>query len=351
MAEWLYEAGIGEARAALVEDGAIIRAEREWPLDGPRRGAVMRARFAAALTGVRAVSVRLETEHEAWLQPVPAGFGPGQRLVVEVVRERIFSPRGLKDPKVHAVDADTPLRDGPSLRERIAGTGLPVREPRAFDRDVLEEAGWGELIEEATTGRVDFPGGRLWIEQTEAGVTIDVDGVLDRDKLAVAGATAAARSIGRLGLGGSVLIDLPSVSNRDARTRAAEAFDAAMAVPFERTAVNGFGLLQAVMPRPRPSLMEQIRGQPARAEALSLYRRAEREPLPGAIEFVAHIDACTHPGREGNDLELSRRRGTAVRWTPTQPYTPAGRGYVRRVLTLAEAADPPFDEDENDGEV
>ena len=42
MAEWLYEAGIGEARAALIEDGVIIEARIEGsgagmdPPDGAR---------------------------------------------------------------------------------------------------------------------------------------------------------------------------------------------------------------------------------------------------------------------------------------------------------------------------
>ena len=46
MAEWLYEAGIGEARAALVEDGRIIEARIEREGEGPRLGAILEARLA-----------------------------------------------------------------------------------------------------------------------------------------------------------------------------------------------------------------------------------------------------------------------------------------------------------------
>ena len=41
MAEWLYEDGIGERRAALVEDGEIIEARIERDGEGPRVGAVV----------------------------------------------------------------------------------------------------------------------------------------------------------------------------------------------------------------------------------------------------------------------------------------------------------------------
>ena len=46
MAEWLYEAGIGEARAALVADGRIVEARIEREGEGPRIGAILEARLA-----------------------------------------------------------------------------------------------------------------------------------------------------------------------------------------------------------------------------------------------------------------------------------------------------------------
>ena len=45
LAEWLYEAGIGEARAALVDDGAIVEARIERESEGPRVGAIVAARL------------------------------------------------------------------------------------------------------------------------------------------------------------------------------------------------------------------------------------------------------------------------------------------------------------------
>ena len=71
---------------------------------------------------------------------------------------------------------------------------------------------------------------------------IDVDGWGSVDALCVASATAAAAAIRRLGIAGSIGIDFPTAS-REARATAALAFDAALPLPFERTAINGFGFM------------------------------------------------------------------------------------------------------------
>ena len=68
MREWLHEAGIGEERAILVEDGQIIAARVVW--DEPwRAGAVAEARLISRIPGTRRAAVRLpdgsEAEHPA----------------------------------------------------------------------------------------------------------------------------------------------------------------------------------------------------------------------------------------------------------------------------------------------
>ena len=50
MPEWLYEAGIGEARAALVADGQIVEALIEPDGDATRVGAVIEARLVERLS-------------------------------------------------------------------------------------------------------------------------------------------------------------------------------------------------------------------------------------------------------------------------------------------------------------
>ncbi len=310
MTEWLYEAGVGENRAALVEDGEIVEARVERPSDAPRHGAIHRARFAEALVARRAARVELDEGNEAFLDPIPRGVGPGSRLTVEIVREALPG-RYPKLAKARALPGDPAPVPGPTLREQLVGA--PVRELRAVDADALEAAGWSELIEEALTGLVHFPGGRLLIERTEAMTVIDVDGDLDAGALAVAGACAAARAIRRLGIAGSIGIDLPTTGDRLSRTRAAEAFDLSLSPPFERTAVNGWGFMQIVRPRLRASLPELLAADGPRGAALALYRRAEREPIPGAITLAA-APAVITTARAEDDAELARRRGGVVTW-------------------------------------
>ncbi len=330
MAEWVWEDGIGETRAALIEDGRIIRAEIERPFSGPRVGTTTRARFGASLVGRHSIVVKLEGGREAVIDTPPRQIGPGSGVTVEIVREEIFGPRRYKRPKAAIISDDERIGDGPALLDRIAGECVPLRRIRPIDPDLLEQAGWSELIEEARTGRVAFPGGSLLIELTEAMTLIDVDGTLDPVSLAIAGARAAAEAISRLRIGGSIGIDLPTLGDRAGRKAAAEAFDAAMRVPFERTAVNGWGFLQVVAPRPRASLLELIRGDEPLAEALLLYRRAEREPPPGDIVIRANTDVMTTMGREQNDAILASRAGAPVHWN-VRPFISRWSGTAYRI--------------------
>jgi len=323
LAEWLYEAGVGENRAALVENGAIVEAFIERPT-AVRHGAIARARFAEALVARSAARIVLDDGTEAFLDPVPRGVGPGARFTVEIVREAPLG-RYPKLAKARLLAGDVAPAPGPALRERLSGA--PVREPRGVDADALEAAGWSELIDEALTGVVHFAGGRLLIERTEAMTVIDVDGDLDAATLAIAGAATAARAIRRLGLAGSIGIDLPTMPDRLSRTRAAEAFDLWLPPPFERTAVNGWGFVQIIRPRHRASLPELLAADPARAAALALYRLAERDPVPGAVTLTA-APAVVAAARAQEDAELARRRGGATLWR-TDPALAIWGGHVR----------------------
>src|SRR3546814_20874469 len=89
--------------------------------------------------------------------------------------------------------------------------------------------------------------------------------------------TTLFRSIRRLGITGSIGIDLPTMNGKAERMAAAEALDRALPQPFERTAVNGFGFMQIIRRRTRPSLPELVQADPALAAALALLRRPERQ--------------------------------------------------------------------------
>jgi ribonuclease G len=275
LADWLYEAGIGEARAALVEDGRIVEARIERP-GGLRVGTVFDARLVER---VAAGLSRVEGDQgAAVIERIPAGVTEGARLRVVVIREALPEPGRIKLAKVVATDAEP--TEGPDLLARCQASGVPVRTLRPHEPDALEAAGWSEVLDEALTGEIAFAGGSLRLSPTPAMTLFDVDGPGAVPALAVAAATAAAEAIVRHDIGGSIGIDFPTVTGKAERLAVAAAIDAVLPQPFERTALNGFGFLQIVRPRPRASLPELLRADRIAVEALALLRRIERSPPP-----------------------------------------------------------------------
>lgn len=290
--EWWIERGIGEVRAVLIEDGRI--AEARILLDGVvAAGSVIDARLNSV--GRNAVAV---ADGREYLLPAGApGVTEGAALSILVTREAIGG-EGWKRPLARVADA------APGDAPPIAGRELAFPAPD----DPLEQAGWSDLIDEARYGVVAFPGGELRVAVTPAMTLIDVDGSLPPEELALAGARAAALAVRLHGVAGSIGIDLPTVSGKTARAAAAEAIDAALPKPFERTAVNGFGFIQIVRPRRHASLFELALERPS-FEARALLRRAGRET--GAIRLAAH-PAVIAAIRPEWSAALSRQVGGAV---------------------------------------
>ena len=307
MTEWLYEDGIGEDRAILVEDGAIVEAAIELP--GVRAGAVV----AARLTNPAGIAT-LDDGIEAIVSSLPPGLTEGAAFHAEVIREAI-PERGRPRP-ARLRPTDLPLRPGPNLPDRI-GSPAPLAR---HGPDPFEQAGWSELLDEAATGEIAFEGGALRMSLTPAMTLFDVDGGLPPGALAEAGAAAAARAILRFGIAGSIGIDLPTLP-REGRQVAAAAIDAILPRPFERTAVNGFGFLQIVRRRTRPSIPEMLQADPIGATARALLRRAERASGPlilhAAPGIVARLEAAPHwlamlERRVGGAVTLRAEPGLAI---------------------------------------
>jgi hypothetical protein len=295
LAEWLYEEGIGENRAILVEDGAILEAAIELP--GLRAGAVVPARLTN-IAGIATLEDGIEAVVEA------PGLAEGAAFRAEILREAIAEAGRPKPPRARATDL--PLREGAGLRERI---GNPSPRP-AHGPDLFEQAGWSELLDEAATGEIAFEGGALRMSLTPAMTLFDVDGGLPPAALAEAGAAAAARSILRFGIAGSIGIDLPTLP-RDGRQAAAAAVDAILPPPFERSAVNGFGFLQIVRRRTRTSLAELLRADPVAAAARALLRRAGRLAGPVILHAAPRVVALLE-ARPDWLAALARQNGGAV---------------------------------------
>jgi len=312
LAEWLYEEGIGENRAILVEDGQIIEAEIELP--GLRAGTVLDATLRS-VAGIAA----LPEGAEAVVEPLPR-VSEGASFRAEIVREAMPEPGRPKPPRLRPVEA--PLRPGPTLAERTGQT------PAAHGADRFEEAGWSELLEEAATGEIAFEGGALRMSLTPAMTLFDVDGSLAPAALAEAGAAAAARAIRRFGITGSIGIDLPTLP-RDRRQAAAAIVDAILPQPFERTVVNGFGFLQIVRRRVRPSIPEILRADPGAAAARALLRRAGR--LQGRVAIHAAPRVILQlKARSAWLAELARRTGGEAALFPN-PGLAISDGHVQQV--------------------
>ena len=271
MPEWLIERGIGEIRYALIEDNEIV--EARVLLDGvvPAGTALRAALKTAGRPAVAAVG-----ENEFLLPDGAEAFTEGQVMTIEVTREAIAGAEPWKRPLAKVVDGQ--------WRSATLPEGVEVAFPSPEDR--LERAGWSDLIEEARSATVQFDGGVLRISVTPAMTLVDVDGTMPPFDLARAGALAAVRTILRHGVGGSIGIDLPTLSGKSARKAVDDAIDQALPKPFERTAMNGFGFVQVVRPRRHASLFELAQDR-APFEARALLRRAASE-APGAKTMVVH---------------------------------------------------------------
>jgi hypothetical protein len=298
LAEWFYEDGIGEERAILVEQGQIVEA-RILPHDGVKAGLVAQAQLVKQIIAGKRGIARFNDGAEVLLSPLPAGLTEGGSLIVEVTRAAIDEKSRFKLPLARpAIDKSPQL--APGLRERIGDMILC----HAHGADRFAEYGWHEVIEEARTGEVYFTGGNLLISVTPAMTLIDVDGALPPLPLALAAAKAAAQAIRRLDIQGM---------DKSERLAVAEAFDAAMTGPFERTAINGFGFLQLVKRRTGPSLLEMLQYRRVRGHTSELMRMAQRDARSGPLILAAHpaVIALLESNPEWL-TELGKRTGRAV---------------------------------------
>ncbi|MEM1133750.1 MAG: ribonuclease E/G [Pseudomonadota bacterium] len=319
MSRWLVERGIGETRAALIEDDRLIAA-RIWR-DSllPHAGQILDATLETA----NPPQARLSDGSIIALAKEAKGISEGGNLRVRVRRGPIVERSGLHDrikparaapAKSDAVligeDWLALLGDSQHPAELVSLAPPPAPDP-------LAECGWNDLMAEAMSGVIAFPDGELLITPTPAMTVIDVDGSGPTPSLVCNAAKAIALALHRLDIGGVIAIDFPTLERREERHRAADAFDAAMIGPFERTAINGFGLMQVVRKRLGPSLVELSQLRPLETAILQLLRQAERWEQPGDIVLVVDQAGADMLNTNSGWLEqLSKRTGRAVTMQP-----------------------------------
>jgi hypothetical protein len=310
--EWLVEEGIGEHRAILVERGAIIGARVDW-LEKVRPGLIAPAQLVSKPRGAARGLARFDDGSEVLVDRLPASVNEGKTLLLEVTRAAIAERGRNKLPQSRpAADGAAP-RDGQSLLEELQAGELHVTRCRPAD-GAFNDLGWDELVEEALSGAVAFANGSLVIDATPAMTVIDIDGNLPPLGLALAAIPALVQSLRRLDIAGSVAIDFPSIEARKDR----QAVDAALAEALvdwrgERTAMNGFGLVQLVSRLERPSILARYRRARGRLGMVTLARRAESAPGHGSLLLCAHPALRQHIPEEFA-AAVSARTGRLLKW-------------------------------------
>jgi hypothetical protein len=313
LAEWLYEEGIGEARAARIENGRLVEAMIEREGRQVLAGSVAQGRLIRTVIPRKRGIVRLDSGEEVFVEPLPPKVAEGALVFVDVQRERIAEEGRDKLAKGRIALPGAKPQAGLNLLRRLYDTGVPVVLCPAHEEDRLEAHGWSELLEEAMSGDVGAQDAALRIFLTPAMTLIDVDGSLPPAQLGPKGAKLAAQAIRRMGITGSIGIDLPTMNNKDERLTAAAQIDKYLPLPFERTAVNGFGFIQIIRRRERPNLMEVVRQDPVLTAALALLRRAERQGSGGAVTLVAPPAVIDRLHKAPNWIALlEKRRGGLV---------------------------------------
>jgi hypothetical protein len=302
LAEWLIERGIGETRAILLEGGEAIAAQIEWP--GPlAAGEVADAVLISRAGGSARGTARFASGEEALVDALPRDASEGAPLRLAITRGALAERGRFKRAQARPSDAE--VRPAPDLAERLEG----ARVVRRFSAGT-----WESLFAEAWTGALPFAGGSLVVTPTPAMTVIEIGGTLAPRALALAAVMPLAGAIRRFDLGGSVAIDFPTLADKADRKMLDEALAQALADwPHQRTAINGFGLVQLVSRLERPSLLHRFAGDRAGAAARLLLRRAEMVEAPGTLLLSAH-PAVRSATRTIWLAELERRTGRTIAW-------------------------------------
>jgi ribonuclease G len=360
----LWDAGPGEMRAGLVEDGhltefRVIRQRRQMALYAASE--YYTARIVEHMGRGRA-KVTLGGIQDAVLEQAH-GLPQGTLLAVEMTRAPIPEPGRWKLPLVRpAPEVATRAEAGwhfsaepwegflrlaaPDVSQIICPDAMAANEvreilgdldlPVVIDPQAIADADFGSLIDQAVTGEFPITGGMLSIERTRAMTMIDIDGTGDPLALNRAAALEIPRLLRLLDIGGQVGIDFLALKDKAQR----QEIDATLAEacqklgPHERTAINGFGFAQIVHPRPNPSIPEILCGTtPGRlsleSRAVALLRDAGRSIGHGARQLVA-LPAIIDLIRQWPEETLALRSslGVAIELVPDASATGYGHVHV-----------------------
>ena len=248
----------GERRAAVVENGNIVEIHLQrdalWILGEYGAGRVDRKTPSGTYV--------IADDNSELLLRSKMGAPEGARIMFEVTREAIAEPGRHKPPEIilrEGVHHEAPIDKDALWEARMASIGqsaINASITEGFDVAIAGQSKVGDIT--------------ISFQRTKAGLVFDIDGIGDAFAINMVAATEIARLLRLYQVGAMVLIDFVSMESKAQRTQVAEAFDAASLAdprPFERTAINGYGMMQVVRARPRPSVLDHLFG--TRIAALS----------------------------------------------------------------------------------
>ena len=179
----------------------------------------------------------------------------GARVAFEITREAIAEPGRAKPAEARLLDASP---DREPDKNAIWGDRMT-----AMNADSIITRRLSDAFDCAIAGASDVGDVTVSFQRTKAGLVFDVDGIGDPLTINIVAATEIARLLRLYQVGGMALIDFVAVESREQRKAIAEIFDKSAAPdprPFERSAINGYGLMQVVRARPRPSVLDHLFG-------------------------------------------------------------------------------------------
>lgn len=333
LAEWLYEEGIGENRAMLIDKGRVtkIRIERNFgEFKTPKCGLITKAKLTKkhGNGGFITLDDGGLDDGTAIIKKWPQNTGQntgqnteGAIINVEIVRETLYERTRIK-PAI-AIASERDVRKAPTLRDNILSSQINVRQCYPHEGDIFAQYGWYELTGQAEQSLYNFADGRLIIDIVSAMTVIDVDGDADNLSLAKNAAKAAARAIILYDLQAMIGIDFPALDTKNDRITVAQIFDDAMEGPCERTAINGFGFMQIIMKQQRPSVIALLARNKKANIALDIMRKAENESQQydnPNMQIMARPDIISYICQHGWDDILRVRTGKNWQLTQAPQY-------------------------------
>ncbi|MBX7495541.1 ribonuclease E/G [Qipengyuania sp. 6B39] len=302
--EWLVEQGIGEQRALLVDKGEVLAAKLRWPGDLPA-GKVLRATLVHRTMSSDRGTAQLGDGTQILIDNIPPEFSEGMEINVQVKRDAISERGRFKRAQGRLVEVGL---HGGTRTDRPRDAFETGRVVRRFPSGL-----WEDVWVSAATREIAFENGSLLFDVTPAMTVVDVDGTLTPIRLAHASIEPLVRGLDLFDIGGQVVIDFPTLGDKVPRKEFDQALQKALGKrPMERTAINGFGLVQLVSRLEGPSLLHRFATSRVGMAARMALRRAEMVEGPGVTLLTVHpaVKAKLKPDWLA---ELERRTARPVR--------------------------------------